>query len=631
MAFAGLESFVKYLAGRNLLHTIDSFADPVLEITEIAHRISRAGGKALLFTNNGTGFPILINAFGSAERMAAATGRPDLTQAASDIESIFKSLPAGESRIFEKLSSLPSFLRIASYMPAYSGKKGACQQVVTHSPDLSALPVLKCWPHDGGRFITLPLVHTYHPETRMPNVGMYRMQVLGSDSTAMHWQRHKTGAAHFEAWKATGKRMPVTVTLGGDPVYTYAATAPLPENISEHILAGFLRKKRVRLVKCLTNDIMVPDDSDFVIEGYVDPSENPVWEGPFGDHTGFYSLADWYPRFHVTCITHRRNAIYPATIVGVPPMEDAFLAMATEKLFLAPVRMALSPEVLDFHMPDAGVAHNLVIVKIRKNYPGQGMKVINSLYGAGQMMFSKYIIVVSGEADIRNYMDIARHAALNTDFSRDLLISHGPLDVLDHAADAFSFGGKMGIDATVKTSEELSLSKHPLQNIDGLVSLAQRLPELCRAVVATGTRLLSSGIPLLVVAVDQGSDSNWLAKLREALGNQPSSVCSFLAVAVDHNVDPDDIFMVAWQLLGNSDPARDHCFAGDRSLILDGTAKVFRKGGFPRKWPNVVCSLDETIEAVDRKWDQLGLGPLVTSPSAVLRHMKHKGDDEVVI
>ena len=251
------------------------------------------------------------------------------------------------------------------------------------------------------------MVHTSHPETGSTNVGMYRMQILDKNTTAMHWQRHKTGANHFEAWKTTGKKMPVSVALGGDPVYTYAATAPLPENINEYILAGFLRKKKVKMVRCITNDLFVPEDADIILEGFVDPAEDLVWEGPFGDHTGFYSLADWYPKFHITCITHSNKAVYPATIVGIPPQEDAWIARATERLFLSPVRMTLQPEIEDFHMPDAGIAHNLVIVKIKKSYPGQGMKVINSLSGAGQMMFTKYMIVVSGNIDIRNYKELA--------------------------------------------------------------------------------------------------------------------------------------------------------------------------------------------------------------------------------
>ncbi len=255
--------------------------------------------------------------------------------------------------------------------------------------------------------------------------------------------------------KKTGRKMPVSVVLGGDPVYTYCSTAPLPENINEYILAGFLRKKRVRLVKCITNDIYIPSDADIVIEGYVDPSEEPVSEGPFGDHTGFYSLAGLYPRFHVTCITHSYKAVYPATIVGIPPQEDAWLTKATEKIFLSPVKLAVQPEIIDFHMPEAGVAHNLVIVRINKSYPGQGLKVINSLFGAGQMMFTKYLAVVSGNINIRNYRELILHIFANTDFESDIIFTRGPLDVLDHSSDSFSFGGKAGIDATVKMPEEI--------------------------------------------------------------------------------------------------------------------------------------------------------------------------------
>jgi 4-hydroxy-3-polyprenylbenzoate decarboxylase len=403
MAYRGLELFIRDLEDKEELSKVTAFADPILEITEITDRVTKTGsGKALLFTNNGTSFPVLINAFGSDRRLGMAIGRPVPENAARELESLFD-LMSSPGGFLKKISSLPEFIRIAGILPSRSTRRGLCQEVVHHNPDLGILPILKCWPYDGGRFITLPMVHTVHPATGKTNVGMYRMQVLDRNTTAMHWQRHKTGANHFEAWKKAGRIMPVSVALGGDPVYTYASTAPLPENIDEYILAGFLRKKKVKLVKCITNDLYVPFDADIVIEGYVDPSEDPVFEGPFGDHTGFYSLADWYPGFHVTCITHSRKAVYPATIVGIPPQEDSWLARATERIFLAPVRMALAPEVADFHMPDAGTAHNLVVVKIGKNYPGQGMKVINSLFGAGQMMFSKYIVVVSGDVNIRNY------------------------------------------------------------------------------------------------------------------------------------------------------------------------------------------------------------------------------------
>jgi len=409
MSYSGLTDFITALEKKDELIRIKQFIDPVLEITEIADRVTKSGGKALLFENTGTTFPVLINAFGSDLRMSMAIGRNNLDDAGMEIENLYKNISSGKESFFQKLSTLPDLFKLAGLLPSRIKRKGKCQQQIHRNPDLGILPVLKCWPHDGGRFITLPMVHTRHPETGSTNVGMYRMQVLDKNTTAMHWQRHKTGANHFEAWKLTGKKMPVSVALGGDPVYTYAATAPLPENINEYILAGFLRKNKVNMVQCITNDLYVPEDADIILEGFVDPAEDPVWEGPFGDHTGFYSLADWYPKFHVTCITHSNKAIYPATIVGIPPQEDAWIAKATERLFLSPVRMTLQPEIEDFHMPDAGIAHNLVIVKIKKSYPGQGMKVLSSLSGAGQMMFTKYMIVVSGDINIRNYKGLLAH------------------------------------------------------------------------------------------------------------------------------------------------------------------------------------------------------------------------------
>jgi 4-hydroxy-3-polyprenylbenzoate decarboxylase len=454
MAYTGLAGFIKELAKKDELRIIKSFISPELEITEITDRVTKSGGKALLFENTGTDFPLLINAFGSDIRMAMAIGGANLDDTSKEIDELFENLSDTKGSVFKKLSKLPSLIHLAGIMPSRRRRRGICQQVIHKDPDLGIFPVLKCWPHDGGRFITLPVVHTYNPENGKTNAGMYRMQILDKNTTAMHWQRHKTGAGHFEAWKKKGERMPVSVSLGGDPVYAYAATAPLPEGIDEYILAGFLRKKKVKMVKCITNSLYVPYDADIILEGYVDPAEDLFWEGPFGDHTGFYSLADWYPKFHVTCITHSQNAVFPATVVGVPPHEDAWLAKATEKIFLSPVKMALQPEIEDFHMPDAGVAHNLVIIKIRKSYPGQGMKVISSLSGAGQMMFSKYIVVVSGNIDIRSYRELVPHIFNNTDLKRDLLFSHGPLDVLDHCSDAFSFGGKRGVDATIKHPEE---------------------------------------------------------------------------------------------------------------------------------------------------------------------------------
>jgi len=629
MAYSGLKDFISELDRNGELYHIKVFVDPVLEIAEITDRVTKSGGRALLFENNGTRFPVLINAFGSDRRIAMALGMNDLSEAGKDIEKMFNLVTDAPVNIIGKIMALPRILKITGYLPAISGSKGSCQQVVYSKPDLSLLPVLKCWPHDGGRFITLPMVHTIHPETGRSNVGMYRMQILGSDTTGMHWQRHKTGANHFDAWKVTGKRMPVSVTLGGDPVYTYCATAPLPENISEYILAGFLRKKKVKLVKCITNDIYVPSDADIVIEGYVDPGEVFVSEGPFGDHTGFYSLADLYPVFHVTCITHSEGAVYPATIVGVPPHEDAWLAKATEKIFLSPVRLAIQPEILDFHMPEAGVAHNLVVVRINKSYPGQGMKVINSLFGAGQMMFTKYLIVVSGTLDIRNYKELMFRIFTNTDFGSDILFTRGPLDVLDHSSDNFSFGGKAGIDATVKLPEEMQ-GRHKTPSV--METSAENHTDWLNGPLIKGFRLypVAQGIIILILAVDPSEDPGIVRKVCDLLKNNADKSVFRLVIAVDHTVDRDDLFMVAWQVLGNSDPGRDHCIISPDSLLIDGTIKFYREGGFPRRWPNIVCSDGVTIDNIDKKWDILGFEKYLPSPSFKNMKLIRKGADAIV-
>jgi 4-hydroxy-3-polyprenylbenzoate decarboxylase len=457
------------------------------------------------------------------------------------------------------------------------------------------------------------------------------MQVLDKNTTGMHWQRHKTGANHFEAWKKKGAIMPVSVALGGDPVYAYSVTAPLPEGINEYILAGFLRKKKVKMVRCITNDMYVPSDADIVLEGYVDPTEEPVWEGPFGDHTGFYSLADWYPKFHITCITHSKKAVYPATIVGIPPHEDAWLAKTTEKIFLPLVKLALQPEIEDFHMPVAGIAHNLVIVKIKKSYPGQGMKVISSLFGAGQMMFTKYLIVVSGNIDIRNYSELTVHAFTNVDLNRDLLFCHGPLDVLDHSSDTFSYGGKLGVDATIKhTEEDNGRKNNKLNNIPSDINNVNNFFD-SRIINNFNLDLFKDDIPVVIVSVNRYLDGDVIDKVKDLFRkNDPAGIFR-LILAVDHTVDPNNLKMVAWQLLGNSDPQRDHEYISSSSVLIDGTIKAYRKGGFPRKWPNVVCSDSETVSSIDRKWESLDLGPFIHSPSEIYRKLCRSGRDEIVI
>lgn len=631
MAYKGMQEFISVLEKNSELHRINTFVDPVLEITDVTDRVTKSGGKALLFENTGTAFPLLINAFGSDRRMSLAMGRKNISEAFLEINSLFEALTGLEGPATKKLKALPRLLKIPSFLPKRSRRKGACQKHVIKDPDLGILPVLKCWPHDGGRFITLPMVHTIHPETGKPNLGMYRMQVLGRNTTGMHWQRHKTGASHYDAWKITGRKMPVTVTLGGDPVYTYCATAPLPENIDEYILAGFLRKKRVKLVKCLTNDLYVPCDADIVIEGFVDTMQDTVTEGPFGDHTGFYSLADKYPVFHVSCITYRDKAVYPATIVGVPPQEDAIFTRTTEKIFLAPIRIAIQPEITDLHMPDAGIAHNLVIVSINKTYPGQGLKVIGALSGAGQMMFTKYIVVVSGDVDIRNYRELMKQMLDNTDLGSDLVFTKGPLDVLDHSSDTFSFGGKLAVDATIKFPEELSARKQYSQSGNPPLSPSPILPfSPSLPVKSYNEELIKDGIQLLIVSLDPSEEPGSFEKLRSRLTESGITGKARLVIAVDHTVDLNDLFMVAWQVLANSDPVRDSRFISQDLLLIDGTIKYFGIKEFPRHWPNVVCTNIDTIKSVDEKWNLMDFEEFIPSPSLKYRQLLRNGADEII-
>src|SRR4026209_2279530 len=457
MAYKNQQQFIEALEKAGELIRIKSYVDPKLEMAEITDRISKqpGGGKALLFENSGYEFPVLMNAYGSEKRMCMALGVQHLDDVAKQIESLFKLLASPKEGILDKLKLLPKLSQFASWMPKVKSGRGECQEIVMKDPDITKLPVITCWPKDGGPFVTLPVIHTKDPNSGSRNVGMYRMQVFGPTLTGMHWHKHKVSAKHFNEYKKLNKRMPVAVALGGDPVYAYSATAPLPENVDEYMLAGFLRKKKVELVKCITQPEMeVPADADFIIEGYIDPDDEMIWEGPFGDHTGYYSLPDWYPRFHITAITHKKDPVSPAPIVGIPPQEDAWLGKATERIFLAPIKMTLVPEIVDMDMPVEGVFHNLVIAKIKKDYAGQGQKVMNAMWGAGQMMFNKILVLVDGEIKIQDYEQVAKYVFKNLNPATDIYFSQGPMDVLDHSCTKLGFGGKMCIDGTAKFEEE---------------------------------------------------------------------------------------------------------------------------------------------------------------------------------
>ena len=472
MAYGSLREFVIKLDAAGELKRIRVTVDPVLEITEIADREMKVpgGGQALLFeTCRGAKFPLLINAYGSHRRMALALGA-DSAAIANDLHGILTAKPP--SSLKAALTLLGTALELRHAKPS-SGK--AC--VATEElPGLSTLPIQQCWPRDAGRFLTLPMVITRDPDTGTRNVGMYRMQVIDERTTFMHWQLHKTGARHWRRYCELQQQMPVTVVLGGDPVLAFCATAPLPEGLDEFMLAGYLRKKSVELVKCQTNDLEVPADADFVLEGYVDPQEPLAMEGPFGDHTGYYTLPEPYPKFHIDRIVARRDAIYPGTIVGRPPMEDFYMGTASVRIFLPVFKMTF-PEIVDIALPAEGVFHNLVVVSIRKQFPYHAMKVMHGLWGMGQMMFTKLIVVVDEDVDVHDTREVLFRLCANIDPQRDLVFSKGPADVLDHATPVLGFGSKLGIDATHKLPGEANCRTWPrLIKMDTVVK--RRVDEL---------------------------------------------------------------------------------------------------------------------------------------------------------
>jgi 4-hydroxy-3-polyprenylbenzoate decarboxylase len=495
-ATATFSDFLHLLETNGELARVKTRVSPILEIAAICDRVSKTpaphphnerdrsraatlGGKALLFENvEGASMPVAINTFGSYWRVNQALGTDNLEALAERVQQLVK--PEMPTTLMEKMKKLPDLLKMASFPPK-TVRSGICQQVVYEGDraTLDMLPIIQCWPLDGnldseqvfdkaaaktaprgtGRYITLGGIYTRDPETGDRNIGMYRVQKFEARKCAMHWHMHHDGARHFRKYKRRGEKMPLAIALGGESVMPYAATAPLPPGVEELLFAGFLNGNGIELVKCRTHDLEVPANAEIVIEGFVDPNEM-LMEGPFGDHTGFYSLADWYPAFHVTAITHRKDPIYPTTIVGKPPMEDYFLGKATERIFLPLLRMIV-PDIIDYSLPVSGVFHNCAFVKIRKEYPYQARRVMHAIWGAGQMGFTKFIVVVDEHVDVHDEQDVLFHLFSNCDPQRDSEIVHGPVDILDHASPRHGAGSKIGFDATAKLPEEGEVRTYP--------------------------------------------------------------------------------------------------------------------------------------------------------------------------
>jgi 4-hydroxy-3-polyprenylbenzoate decarboxylase len=450
--FKDLNDFIAGLDRARELARITEPVSPDLEICALTDRVSKSsgGGPGLLFERpTGYDIPVAVNLFGSMKRICMALGVTHLDELAAEIDEL--STPKVPTGMLDAIRMLPMIGRLRDLMPK-TVADAPCQEVVRRDGSLDEFPILKCWPDDGGRYITFPLVFTKDPETGARNIGTYRMQVFDGRSTGMHWQQHKGGAQHYRVAERLKKRMPVSVALGPDPALAYAATAPMPEGLDELLLAGFLRRERVELVKCVTNDLEVPANAQMILEGYVEPGERRR-EGPFGDHTGFYSHPDDYPVFHLTCITQRKRPVYLTTVVGIPPMEDYYLGLASERIFLPLIRKTL-PEIVDMHFPAAGIFHNLVLVSIDKRYPGHARKIMNAFWGLGQLMFSKTIVVVDKDVDVQNEAEVAWIVGTHYDPQRDIQFTRGPMDDLEDASDLPAYGSKMGIDATRKWPSE---------------------------------------------------------------------------------------------------------------------------------------------------------------------------------
>jgi 4-hydroxy-3-polyprenylbenzoate decarboxylase len=600
-----LRGFIHFLEERGELIRVHERVSADLEITELADRAVKRGGPALLFEQvDGLEIPLVIGLYGTRQRMAWALGLESLDELGSRLRDLIDVRVGGG--LIGLASNLPKLRELAS-LPPKRVRRAPVQEIIWRGDevDLSRLPVLKCWPQDGGPFITLPLVISKNPENGEVNIGMYRMQVMGKNLTGMHWQRHKTGARHLEAAGRLGQRLEVAVALGGDPALTYAATAPIPPipGINEYSLTGYLRGRGVELVKGVSVDLEVPANAEIVLEGYIDPEEPWVPEGPFGDHTGFYTLQDLYPAFHVTAITMRRGAIYPATIVGRPPMEDAYLIEASERLFLVPAQLIL-PEIIDYHMPPAGIAHNLVNVSIDKSYPGQAYKVGNGLLGLGQMMFAK-VILVNDERDVaaNDHPGFWRAVLRNATPGRDHQIAKGPVDVLDHASRAWSYGSKLIVDGTRKHAEELG--PNPLSWEAG--------PERSRVELPPHGEVMDQHQP---------AGGFWFLTTRKLRANQGRHIGEWAAhqgavrgvrliAVLDHEVDPTDFEDALWTLLNNIDPERDlqviDAGLGNGPVwVIDATPKL-RAEGFEREWPDKISMNEAVRERMAPLAEKLGI------------------------
>ena len=603
MNYPSLREFIYQLEREEELLRIKERVSPILEITEITDRISKqpGGGKALLFENvEGSSMSVLINAFGSVKRMNMALGVHDIEDIPKRIERYIKIPPP--STLLDKAKLLPMLLEATQFPPKLlTTTHPPCQEIVhlNDDIDMGKIPVLQCWPDDAGRFITFPIVINRSTDKKIRNVGLYRMQVYDKRTTAMHWHIHKDGAHFFHEYKKQNKVMEVAVALGADPASCYSASAPLPYGIDEFLLAGFIRKKSVPLVKCKTVDLEVPANAEIVLEGYIDPSEMRL-EGPFGDHTGYYSQDGDYPVLHLTAITHRKDPVYLTTIVGKPPQEDFYLGRATERIFLPLLKTQL-PEIVDMNMPAEGVFHNCVIVSIDKRYPMQSRRIMSALWGLGQMSFVKIIITVDSKVNVHDYEEVAKILLSTVDFKTDLFFSEGILDVLNHASDQVLYGSKLGIDLTSKIEGEPGYGKAvPALTETKSLPRPEKITEAFKEVKTC--QILELQAPILLVALDKQTINQGSKFIDEFLVHPEFSAIEIVVVLESH-VDLTNISIVMWKLFNNLDPKRDFYFKNNR-LGIDVTKKLPEEG-YQQNWPEEIEMTSEIKNKVNKKWQTL--------------------------
>ncbi len=603
-AFQNLGEFISELEKAGELLRIDGPVSSALEISHITDLASKApgGGKALLFERvEKSPFPVLTNAFGSQRRICMALGTDSLDALARRIERFLRLGPPKSFRDVAEL--LPMGIDLLKSLPRRTAK-APCQEVVLRGDqiDLSRLPVLTCWPGDGGPFVTLPVVFTRSLETGRRNAGMYRLQVFDRNTTGMHWHIHKDGSHYFQEYRKAARRMPVAVAIGTDPAVTWAATAPLPQGIDEMLLAGFIRKKPVPMTRCVSIDLEVPAEAEFVLEGYVDPDELRL-EGPFGDHTGYYSLVGEYPVFHLTALTHRKNPVYAATLVGRPPMEDCWLAKATERFFL-PLLRSIHPEVHDFWMPWEGVFHNLVVMSLAKEYPGHARRIMSAVWAQGQMSFTKAVVLLDDDISLRRPADVLRTILDEVDLESDLFITEGILDVLDHSAPDPLFGSKLGIDATRRHPGERPRPTRQTLPLPANDTVGEALREISRKLFAFHLPPLNTRNRVLLLNLEKDgkiSGRTLAPNLLESTALAPFSIL----VLLDSSIALNDYPLVLWKIANNVDPGRD-IVGKEGRIVVDATSKG-PEDGHTRPWPADIQMDPEVAQRIEERARELGI------------------------